>query len=481
MAYKVISLGSEPKRKTNELVAHNDTNGTDSDMYDELLKSFEEPSSSPSGYLSHFAQNAGQYAKDIPKAIASGVTSFLDVPSNLIKGASNIYNRAIIPPESLARHDKGLQAERERLTKVAESEANRPGPTFQRGLESLVGKENLAPQTEFGKNAKEFADTVGSVLFPLPGGGMGLKKALTGAGVGQAAKYLSKVFGHATEAQGEMIKTLGMLGFNLLGKDGLKAQASKMRDTIKEQLPKSHKFKVPNIASEIKDAQSNFVNIGAQPVKGIKDPNAVVSAKKTVDNLLSQLSTDIEHGISYPQLQSWKEGLSDQIQVFKKNGNKQAARYMTNVADAVKDSIANNPEIPAHLRKLYKESSGLFTHVKQFEKIKDFIMDHKGKAAGASVLALAGLGMFKPEKIFPAVASSLGALALGKGGHQVWGIFTKPGVAKALTRTFASASKENVAQFAKNVQVYNKEVEKEVAKLQKSGGTKKRYKVIALG
>ncbi len=449
--------------------------------YDELLQSFEEQPSGPSDYLSHFARNAGAYAKDIPKALASGITSFLDVPSHLMKTASNLYNQAIIPPESLTRHDKGLAKERERLTKVSESESQRPGPTFQRGLESLVGKENLAPQTEFGKNAKEFADTVGSVLFPLPGGNMKISKALIGTGIGQGAKYLSKTFAHATEGQGEALKTLGMLGFNLLGKDGLKAQASKMRETVKEQLPKTKRFATPAITDEIKKVKDEFINLGAQAVKGVKDPNSVVAAKKTVDNLLQQLETDVKGGMSYPKLQAWKESLSDQIHKFQKNGDSKAAKYLIGVSNKVKGSIENNPEIPEHLRDLYKESNGLFTHVKQFEKIKDFIMDHKGKAAIGSVVALAGLGAFKPEKIFPAVAGSVGALALGKGGHQVWGIFTKPGVAKALGRTFAAASKENVAQFVKNAQTYNKEVEKEVAKLQKENEPQEEYTVVALG
>ena len=462
MAYKLIADLSEGKENASNSKSRTDTHR--SGMHDDLIKAFENQPSNTSDYLSHFAQGAKEFAKDVPAALASGVTSFLDVPGNALKGAIGLYGKAVIPKE---------QREKQQL--------EGHWPTFEGGLESLVGKENLTPKTEAGKHAKEFAQTVGTVLFPLPGiKGAGLAKTLKGAGAGQAAKIGGKAFG-LSEESGEGLKTLTMLGYNLLGKDGLQKQAGNIRDYIKEQLPKSKKFQVPEIANEIKHVRDNFINIGAQPFKGRQLPSAAVTAKPVVDNLLGQLEIDAKNGISYPQLQAWKESLSDQIHKFKVDGNKQAAKYLTNVANKVKDSIENNPEIPKNLRSLYKESNQIFTHVKQFEKIKDYIMDHKGKAAGLGTLALVGLGAYKPEKIFPAIAGTLGVAAAAKVGHQALGIFTKPGVAKALGRTFAAASKENVAQFARNVKIYNDEVNKEVAKLPKSESAagKKRYKVIA--
>ncbi len=470
MAYKLVGrLPQGDANEPNSSAVHSGDGG----MYDDLIAAYKDKPQNMSDYISQFAGKIPGYAKsvaaDIPKAVASGVTSFLDVPANLMKGAQNIYNRAIIPPESLAKHDKGLMAERERLSKVAQTEAERPGPSFRRGIEAVGGKEILTPKTEVGKNLKEFADTVGTLTFPLPGlGGVAVKSAAKVAAPAQAIKGLSKTFG-ASEGTGEALKTGSMLLFNLLGQKGLKSQAGEGFEKLKKDLPTTKKFSVAPLENKIKEIQKDFLNVGSMKAE----------SKPIMDGLIADLQTSIHDGkSSYPLLKAWKEDMPEHIFQMKKTGSKRAARYLTDLVKTIDKTIETSPEIPKNLQGLYKNSNQLYSHVKSYEKVRDYIKDAAGTKVGkivANPITGVLVGLAAPQYILPTLAKVGLGVTGATAAHTLYGIATKPGVRNALAKVFASSAKQLSPDIVRrHLKQLDTEVEKSVSEQKQN----KKYKLI---
>lgn len=475
MAYKLVGrLPQGDVHEPNANPIHSDNGG----MYDDLIAAYKDKPQNMSDYISQFAGKIPGYAKsvaaDIPKAVASGVTSFLDVPTSLIKGAANIYNRAIIPPEALAKRDKGLMAERERLSKIAESEAGRPGPSFRSGIESVVGKEALTPKTEVGKNLKEFADTVGTLTFPLPGlGGMAVKSAAKVAAPAQAIKGLSKSFGGASEETGEALKTGSMLLFNLLGQKGIKKQGAEGFEKLKKELPDTKKFSVTPLESKIKEIQKDFLNVGSMKAE----------SKPIMDSLISDLQTSIHDGkSSYPLLKAWKEDMPEHIFQMKKTGSKRAAKYLTDLVKTIDKTIETSPEIPKELQKLYSNSNQLYSHAKSYEKVRDYIKEAAGTKVGKIVAnPITGIlvGLAAPQYIMPTLAKVGLGVTGATAAHTLYGIAAKPGVRNALARVFASSAREVAPEvLRRHLKSLDSEVSKSVNQQQSDQSVQKKYKLV---
>lgn len=475
MPYKLV--GRLPQERTNESTNDSVPNNS-SGMYADLINTYKDQPEGISGYLTDLYNKGPEYiksiAKDIPKAALSGITSFLDVPSNLIKASANLYNRAIIPPESLAKHDKGLMAERERLTKVAQQEAERPAPSFRRASESLLGKENIEPSTELGKNLKEFADTVGTLVFPLPGlGGVALKQASKITAPAQAIKGLSKSFGGVSEETGEALKTGSMLLFNLLGQKGFKKQGAEGFNKLKQELPESKKFSVAPLESKMKEINRDFLNVGSSKAE----------SKPLMEKILADLETSIHDGkSSYPLLKAWKEDMPEHIFAMQKTGSKRAARYLTDLVKTIDKTIETSPDIPEKLQDLYRNSNQLYSHAKAYEKVHDYIKEVAGNKYGklvANPITGVLVGLAAPSYVLPTLGKAGVALTGATAAHTLYGIATKPGVRNAMARVFASAAKELGPEV---VQRHLKNLDKEVTKVSpefsQQSATPKRYKKV---
>jgi hypothetical protein len=446
MAYKRIGklpVGESHESGTADIHINN------GGMYADLVNAYKDQPQGISDYLKQFAKKAPEYARsiasDIPKALASGVTSFLDVPSNITQGAFNALGLKHAPPV----------------------------PTFRKGIESVAGKEALEPSSESGKNLKEFADTVGSLMFPIPAlGGVKAAKVIKGSLLGQGGKALSKAYGYSEET-GEKLKTALQLGYNLFGEKWFKGRGAEGLNTLKKELPESHKFGADLVENKIKEIRKDFLNVGSTKAE----------SKPLMDSLLADLETSIHKGkSSYPLLKAWKEDMPEHIFQMQKTGSKRAARYMTDLVKTIDKTIETSPEIPANLRNLYRDSNQLYSHAMAYEKIRDYIKDAAGTKVGkfiANPVTLAISGMVAPQYVIPTLLKAGVGITGATAAHTLYGVATKPGVRKALVRIFADASKQLAPDvIRRHLKDLDSEVSKSVSQIQSQNQSQKKYKRI---
>ena len=306
---------------------------------------------------------------------------------------------------------------------------------------------------EFAKDAsKEIAQKTISGLKTI---------GKTGAAVssGQAAKFLSKKLGAS-----ELGQEATNLGTTLLVGAGLDADFKKTKDLMykirDEAIKPGENVKAQPLLGITSKARNEFLDIGVKDLEGKSGLKSIVDAVEDIvigDNV-----------IPLNDLVNIKKQVSEAWYKLPKG---EAKNWANEIRKKLKETL-NDPKLTGNkvFSQAQKAGDELNTHLKSSEKITEWAKNTlsssnlvKGGAAGFALgLTKDPISTLKYSALaVPAVGGAIGGAAgIGKTGLLVKNILTKPAIAKEYARMMGAASKQNVGQFIKSAEKFNKAVEK---------------------
>jgi hypothetical protein len=393
------------------------------------------------------------YLKDIPSIAVAGAAGAAGVPAGIESLFHNITKKPELPTPDYERlADLGVPQERlEKLKELQQVPEQRRLPSTEEiksGIGKLVGERSVTPQTEAGKEIGEAAETIGSMLFPLPFlGATKLVKATKIAGAGQLAKFASKQIGLSEDAA-DKVKLGTMLFTGILGQNGPRKEAARIYKELEKQTANSF---VPR--DEVRKISDKIIQEFAQ--KGLAEAHP---GKKALMEVADRLSLLGETGpkVSVSDIIDFKRDLADKAKELAKYGSRTQGMVKKLGAD-LNNLLKKSPSVPKDIADALSSADSLYSGSKNISKVFQTIRDLPtvGKIAAPTTLAL--LGFYSPEKALKLLPVGA-ALA---GGGALYQIAKSPALQKHYASIISSAAKDLKGPTLKHIKKFDEELNKE--------------------
>lgn len=377
---------------------------------------------------------------DIPRVVGQFAKGVTQVPANI----ADVVMRNAKSEDFTSLEKLGFKpnAEQEERLKKLKSLTTERAPRPYEKIEELAGK----PKTAIGKQLGGYAETLGSMLSPIPGvQGIGLAKAAKQAGVGQIAKWASQQIGFG-ERGSDRFKLASMVMYTLLGRKGPLTEASQIYNEGKKHLPKSLTASTGPLKKIGEELEKNF------------DPTIMRDAKsqQTYNKLLDNFR-DLTDTSKVPVANVWefKKKIPEMVDQASKYSNS-AANPFYELSDKLSQWIKSHPDVPVEARKAIKIGdelwSGYSNITKTYNTVKDAAL--KFKTLSAATLGILGIKA-------PALAALAAAGVGAKTAYSfVKEFLTNPSIQHHYTKTMQLAAREAKGPLLKELALLNQAVEK---------------------
>lgn len=390
------------------------------------------------------------YLKDIPGIASSALLGAASVPANIAQVGREAlqYFGGNAKPSLPERLMNQLTPEQKaKVEQIQQQEPQKESP-----LHGAVRElRELAPQakTGLGKEVAEAAETLGAMLFPIPGlGAANIGKAAKLSGVGQLAKFASKQIG-LSEDTADKVKLGTMLFTGILGRGGPKKEAVRIYEDLKDKAANAF---VPR--DDIVKISDKVMNEFTR--KGLAEAH---SGKKALNEVADRLSLLGEYGpkVSVSDIIDFKRDLGDKARELAKYG-KRTEHIVRKMGSDLNDLLKKSPSVPKEIADALSQADSLYAGSKNmanvFQTIKNLPM--VGKIAAPTTLAL--LGFYSPEKAIK-LAGIGAALA---GGGALAEIAKSPTLQKHYANIIASAAKDLKGPTLKHIKRFDQELQKKL-------------------
>lgn len=388
---------------------------------------------------------------DIPKVAGQFAKGFAEVPANI----RDIVMRNATPEDFTSLEEmkkwgfKPTKEQENRFNKL-KSLTNKAPKAFEK-IEELTEK----PKTAVGKQAGQYAETLGSMLSPVPGlQGIGLAKAATQAGVGQIAKWAAQTIG-AGEGVGEGFKLGSMLLYTLLGRGGPMAEASKIYNEGKKFIPR-----------DVKASTGPLRKIGEELEKSF-DPSIMKDAKsQQIYNKMLDNFRDLTDYSKVPIVDVWdfKKKIPEMAEQASKYSSS-AVRPFDQLGKELGRYLKSHPDVPEAARKAIKIGDELYTG---YNNIIKTAKNAWNVVKNLKSLSAATLGLFK----IPKATIGLGAAgAVGVAGKTAYTfakeLFKNPSIRHHYVKTIQLAARESKGPLIKEITLLDKAIRRNTKKEKK--------------
>ena len=244
-------------------------------------------------------------------------------------------------------------------------------PTSEQAKEKIgeyLPEGTTKPEGEIEEFLHEFAEDVGSLLFPLPGSSAKFGKKLLDSGLtsglGNAAKYISKAF-NADPETGEKLKIGTMLLTSIGRGDKLKEQSSKLYGELEKE--------------------AAGINISSKPIDKIinkiereytqRGQRLASSSKEVVQKQLNALK-DSKIGDFHAVtdlIKSKKDIYNEIARLYGQQGFAEARKELKGIAKHLNDITKSSKFVPRNVANLSYEADKLYVGMKQADNIKTWI------------------------------------------------------------------------------------------------------------
>jgi hypothetical protein len=415
------------------------------DRYESYISFLDENSEDQQGIQSQIAPSERvsggmmETLKDIPRVAAQGVKGAVQVPVRAAEFATSFGKKPELPKDYYK--GRGLTPEQEARSEAVMKLGARPKTS--ESIEHITPK----PKTAVGKQAGEYAETLGSLLVPLPGmQGVALGKAAKLAGVGQIAKWASQKVG-ASEKTSDGFKLGSMLLYSLGSRGGPIKEASKIYEEGMKHMPSSVKVSSEPLKKMIKDIEESF------------SPEIMANAKSK--KVLTNVLNSFEDLISTPKVAAkdileFKKLIPEAVQEASKYGGK-AAVPLYDLSKKLSSYLKSSAEIPEQARKALKIGDELYTGynniMKTSKTIKDAALKLKGLSLGT--LGILGLG----TKATTGIVGTIGAAKTGYAFAKE--MLTNPSIRHHFAKTAQLAARESTGPLLKELTMLDNAVKKQ--------------------
>lgn len=406
--------------------------------------------------------------------LKAGAGGFAGVPRNvidMIKGvresSTQAARKAFLTPE---QQQMAQQSPGEKLVGGAFGAAQKVLPQTETVKESLGYQQ---PTDKYEQAAHQFAEDIGSMLFPFPGSG-GRKiatQALRAAGIsgaGNAAKFLTQeISGDQSLAEKVKLGTMLITSFGL--QDKPRQQAERMYQQLDELVPSAQPISsspIRNLSQMIEDKYSGIGDIGSPGKQAMND------VLRRMERISSGPRTDLKELIAFKKdaPARWKE--------FAKL-DKTAQHWLGRLEEGISNSLKKNPDVPKDISRLLTDADEIWSGMSKTNRAIKYMksLTPIAKLAGGATGAAGVLGaVLFPEQAKKAGMGALGAAALSSpviGYNVMKDIIQKPALRSAYTNMMASALKENAANTVRYAKRFNKEADNALSK-----GKSGRYEIL---
>lgn len=380
------------------------------------------------------------YLKDIPNVAANLAKGAASIPISLGKFIHSYLPSPGLPPEHPAL--RGMTPEQ-----IAESEqVGRRGvqESVEKGLEEIVPK----AKTELGREASEAADTLGAILFPIPGlGAAPLKHALGISGAGQLAKWGAKKIGFGDD-EAESFKLGSMLLTSLFGNARPIKQAREIYGSLRESLPPSVTVPTAPLQSIIREVEREFSPHVLKDVGGTKMLNTVLG------NL-----EELAQGSKIPvrEIIDFKQRLPDAISEVGRYGKKAEVPFI-DLQKRITNYLRTSQDLSTPVKEGLKTADELYTGYRNMTKAASFMKNAIKKvkdSVGQTTLGLFGYHL--PAKVPVAVGTAIGTLGY-TGLASIWELFKNPSIRNHYAKAVAYAARDTKGKFLKEVRALDNKI-----------------------
>ncbi len=434
-----------------------------------------------------YLQSAGRIGRGLGEAavtgfgsVPKGIAETVDVAQNLGSKVQDYLGTS--PKQSPKQEEFNRMIEEKGLDN--RSMAARLGEALpsSKDIRETIGSEYTKPRNQYEQLGQDVSETIGSLLFPLPGGGIAseIKTAAQGAkklgalatskafgkigakvSGGDLAKFLTQKLG-GSEELGNKVKVGTMLGLNWGLGPQYEDKAKEIYSYVDKNTPKSLRVGVPKTEKAMEEAYK-LANKG----------NWDLSEKIALNKHLDRISSKIKDGKSaLSEIIAEKRDVAQTVlEDFKKGSPAEAAYY--SLASAFNQDIKNNPQVPKKIAEGMKYADEIYTGLSQQKRAIQYVENNtdlkKILGPGGMTILISNLfansGLKNTVKtLATSVALPLAAKQATKIGYGAKNILFNPSIRNEAVKVFGAALKENSPLLVKHAKSFVDKMEKEQKK-----------------
>lgn len=386
--------------------------------------------------------------RNILGAAESGLSTAIDLPSNIARTAAGLGNIAVSGLNKVTSKLGLPKAERYPTESI-------PLPseyTIKPLAKALGAEEYLKPQTPNEESLHGYASDIASLMTPLGPIAKGFKlgKAALTAGAGALAKWGSKKAG-ASEGLSELIKTGTMVGASLIGKSGLENFERGKYNTAESALPnsalasKKSKLSMDKIEPVLKSFD--------KPLKLGKMTPSKLKVKEAIDAIRSKVNNG---KIDVREVWELKKNLGEEYYATKKPYGLE--KKIPEIIKSLNETLFDYGKTNKAFMKPFLEAESIHAGRLNMEPTVKFLQNHVNEDKIGKITGGMLLGYLSPQAAAGITAGSLGT----RGAATVLNRFKNSNVIKKYyANVVRAAAQRNVKQLDKTVTQLDHYISKE--------------------
>lgn len=379
--------------------------------------------------------------RNVARGGARAAETFLGLPGDIAKGGLSLANLGI---EKLTGKESPLP----KSLPIAGSEEYRKYIT-----QPLTG-EYLEPKGRTEKGIDELVSDFTSLMIPVGGASLGIKRAAAAAGLGNLASWVTEGIGG-----GEGAKTGAKVGAMLLASSvspkALRRHMSELYSTAENSIPEAATVSARPIEEQISKTKAKLKHGGDTTIK------------KEIYNKINDLQKKMKPDKKIPVKDVWafKREFNDAIR--KKGGLPELSgieKDLSPFVNSLNQTLENYGKVnPKFNYKALKKADDIWQGINVHSGIKKFLRD---TVTPKNIIVGGLFGMTHPHALSKGIGAAVGSrLAV----EAIEPALRSPTIRKYYIKTLASAAAKNKNATLKNFSDLEKVIEKEHPESKSSG------------